>query len=175
MTMMPAADPAHRDKLFLYASAHVSPEDDHADLEEALRAYVKEEEEQIKEDLRLGLASFERAKPAAQLHAFLVSTLPQDLPLVLAPGWYEARQLGMAEPLAAETMYAQEQARIATVNAQAQMMGVPTSPPREPLPTDFWPLILKCRAMVFKQLVSQFRTLVNDEWRKQNQGEGEEV
>src|SRR3990167_4860496 len=106
-----AVDP--RARLYLFASAHVSPEDDHDDMEEALKEYVKEEDEQIKDDLRLGLASFERAKPAAQLDAFLISALPEDLPFVLADGWYEARIMGLAPPLLAETMYYQEQATLA--------------------------------------------------------------
>ena len=155
-----------RAKLYLYASAHVSPEDDHDDMAEALKAYVVEEEDQIKEDLRLGLASFERTKPADQLRAFVVSTLQEDMPFILTEGWYEARMAGLAQPLTAERLYMQETVKLAMATDMATVTGGVLPEPRQPKPYDFWPLILMCREAVFKRIASQFRSLLVAEARK---------
>ena len=161
----PAVDA--RAKLYLYAAANTSPEDDHDDMEEALKTYVKEEDAQIKEDLQLGLASFERAKPQAQLDAFIASTLPQDLPFILTDGWYEARISQLAQPLTAEKLYWQEITRVQMATQVAAITGGPPPPPAQPRPYWFWPQVIMCRAMVFKTLQSRFRSLIHEEERKQ--------
>ena len=156
-----------RAHLYLVASAHVSPEDDHDDMEEAMKVYTKEEDAQIKEDLDLGLASFERNKPAAQLRAFLISTLQEDMPFILTEGWHEAHEAGLAQPLTSERLYMQATVGLEMATQVATLTGGPLPPPRETSPYDFWPLVLRCRESVFKRLQSQFRSLLTAEARKQ--------
>lgn len=156
-----------RAQLYIYAAAHVDPKLNHKHMEESLKEYNKGVEDQLVEDLRTGLAVFERQPPRQQLDAFITSTLQEDLPFILTEGWYEARMAGLAQPLMAEVLYYQEQGRVQVETQLAEITGGPMPMPSEPQPYFMWPRIIQCRSLVFHKLVSQFKALLRDEARKQ--------
>ena len=162
-----------RAKAYEAAAAHVEPDDNSKDMEEALKTYQDESDEQIKRDLEEGLALFARQKPAAQWQAFSESTLTEDIPLLLDRDYLKNRLAGLTElapQLFAEVMLPIMLAEMAEQHAvasyEAQLRGEePPLPPEMP-PWAFWPQILRCRSLCFEKLSQRFRQLYSEQARK---------
>src|SRR5688500_2339807 len=86
--LMPAIPPDLRLQAFQAAAAHVEPNDNNEDLEEALKVHETETDEQLEEDLKAGMLTWEKLKPREQYQGFEDETLAEDKPLILSPYYF---------------------------------------------------------------------------------------
>ena len=161
---MPAIPPDLRGMAFAAAAAHVEPSQNNEDMEEALKVHQEESDDQLKEDLKAGLLTWEKLKPQAQYQGFEEETLAVDKPLILSPYYFELRRKGLANRLTSEVLYEQrEQAQAAyeMQSQQAAMMGMPAMPAPDfgPQVPALWPLLLRTRSWIVEKVAAEYRRL----------------
>ena len=161
---MPSIPPDLRGMAFAAAAAHVEPSDNNEDCEAALKVHRDESDDQLKEDLKAGLLTWEKLKPQAQYQGFEEETLAVDKPLILSPYYFELRRKGLANRLTSEVLYEQrEQAQAAyeMQSQQAAMRGLPPMPAPDfgPQVPALWPLLLRCRSWIVEKVAAEYRRL----------------
>lgn len=142
-------DPA----LYDAVRGYVSPDENEEDAREAVRALVEESDAQIEALLDEGLILFGRYPPQQRLAGYRAATLPEDLPWVTEPDYWDFRRES-GHRLRAELLL--EERLLLTPEEQAAMPPIPK----------LWPLLLSCRELCFKKVSRDFRQLLRAEERE---------
>jgi len=133
-----------------------------------------ETDEQLKEDMKTGLMTWEPLPPSQKLAGYESETLDADRHLILDLDYLAKRRAGLAPPLLAEQLLAQrtkmETAYQAAVQEQ-QMQGLPPPPAPELVDAPrMWVLLLQCRDWVFEHYQRDFVRLLHAEERTFERG-----
>lgn len=165
--------------LYLEDMPLLDPEEQNDVLKEVADEYAKRYEEDCKDLVEGGALTFGRLPPKDRLAGYMTDTRAADLPLILDENYLDNRRLGLAPPLEAELLLAQQEAQKAEFEllvAEAQQMGMPAPmPPELPPVPPLWPGLLPSNInplnpfsdFFFEWFAKDFRQLLKAEMKRE--------